>query len=317
MDWDEQLFALLDDLEHQAQALYDADRASELADRSRSEYAAVTLVSRLMASVDDDVTLDLAGVGPISGRATSGRRRTGAWCTVPPQDWVVRLAAVRGVEGASARSVPEVAWSPVSRLGLGSALRQTRRHRCGVPAARGRRHRPRRPAHPGRGRLRRGWWPARAGRRWSRLRRLRGSRAGETERRSRGAAWRPRGEDSVAASRRVHVERRALVGARAGSPGLPLLPFLLLVVSGVHRLHDVLLDDGPRVEVAQVEVGVLGAELLAQLVARLVGEARAPGVPSGRPGGRSRGACRGRRRGPRRTRSPPAPADRLRTWVRT
>jgi hypothetical protein len=37
---------------------------------------------------------------------------------------VVRLAAVKCVEGASRRAVPEVAWSPVSRLGLGSALRR-------------------------------------------------------------------------------------------------------------------------------------------------------------------------------------------------
>ncbi|HEY3528498.1 MAG TPA: hypothetical protein VGK78_05065 [Nocardioides sp.] len=123
MDSDEGLFAFLDDLEQQAQALYEADRASELADRSRSEYAAVTLVSRLMASLDDDVTLDLLGVGPVSGRL----RRVGPdWCLVhgAAQDWVLRLAAVKAVEGVSARSVPEVAWSPVSRLGLGSALRR-------------------------------------------------------------------------------------------------------------------------------------------------------------------------------------------------
>ena len=125
VDWDEQLFSLLDDLEHQAQALYDADRASELADRSRSEYVSVTLVSRLMASVDTDadVTVDLLGVGPVSGRL----RRVGPdWCLVhgAAQDWVIRLAAIRSVEGASTRSVPEVAWSPVSRLGLGSALRR-------------------------------------------------------------------------------------------------------------------------------------------------------------------------------------------------
>ena len=120
MDSDEGLFAFLDDLEQQAQALYEADRASELADRSRSEYAAVTLVSRLMASLDEDVTVDLLGVGPVAGRL----RRVGPdWCLVhgAAQDWVVRLAAVKGVEGASARSVPEVAWSPVSRLALGSA----------------------------------------------------------------------------------------------------------------------------------------------------------------------------------------------------
>jgi hypothetical protein len=123
VDWDEQLFAFLDDLEQQAQALYDADRVSELADRSRSEYAAVTLVSRLMASVDETVTLDLLGVGAVSGVL----RRVGPdWCLVhgADQEWVVRLAAVKSVAGASARSVPEVAWSPLSRLGLGSALRR-------------------------------------------------------------------------------------------------------------------------------------------------------------------------------------------------
>jgi hypothetical protein len=123
VDWDEQLFAFLDDLEQRARALYDADRASELADRSRSEYAAVSLVSRLMASVDDDLTLEVLGVGPVGGRL----RRVGPdWCLVhgSAQDWVVRLDAVRSVEGVSERSVPEVAWSPVSRLGLASALRR-------------------------------------------------------------------------------------------------------------------------------------------------------------------------------------------------
>jgi hypothetical protein len=123
VDWDQRLFAFLDDLEQQAQALYDADRAGELADRSRSEYAAVTLVSRLMASVGREVTLRLTGVGPVAGRL----QRVGPdWCLVhgAAQDWVVRLAAVSGLEGASQRSVPEVAWSPVSRLGLGSALRR-------------------------------------------------------------------------------------------------------------------------------------------------------------------------------------------------
>lgn len=123
MDSDEGLFAFLDDLEMQARALYDADRVSELADRSRSEYAAVPLVSRLMASVDDEVVLDLRGVGPVHGRL----RRVGPdWCLVhgAAQDWVVPLAAVKAVEGASVRSVPEVAWSPIDRLGLASALRR-------------------------------------------------------------------------------------------------------------------------------------------------------------------------------------------------
>jgi hypothetical protein len=120
---DEQLFGMLDDLEQQARALYDAERHTELADRSRSEYAAVTLVSRLMASLDDGVVIDVQGVGPVAGRL----RRVGPdWCLLhgADQHWVVRLGAVTSVEGASDRSVPEVAWSPVSRLGLGSALRR-------------------------------------------------------------------------------------------------------------------------------------------------------------------------------------------------
>lgn len=123
MDWDEQLFAFLDDLEGQAEALYDADREGELADRSRAEYAVVTLASRLMASMDSEVALDLLGVGRVAGLL----QRVGAdWCLIhgASQDWVVRLPAVVGIDGASSRSVPEVAWSPVARLGLGSALRR-------------------------------------------------------------------------------------------------------------------------------------------------------------------------------------------------
>jgi hypothetical protein len=123
VDWDEQLFALLDDLEHQAEALYDADRAGELADRSRSAYADVSLASRLMASVGGPAVLDVLGVGQVAGVV----QRVGAdWCLVhgPSQDWVVRLAAVLAVDGVSERSLPEVAWSPVARLGLGSALRR-------------------------------------------------------------------------------------------------------------------------------------------------------------------------------------------------
>jgi hypothetical protein len=123
MAWEEELFAVLDDLEQQAEALYDLERDAELADRSRAEYQQVTLSSRLMASVGQEVRLDVAGVGAVSGvleRVGSG------WCllTGSAQDWVVRLGAVAAVHGASGRSVPEVAWSPVARLGLGSALRR-------------------------------------------------------------------------------------------------------------------------------------------------------------------------------------------------
>ena len=77
MSWEEQLFSVLDDLEQQAEALYDAERDLDLADRSRSEYAQVTLASRLMASLDAELTLELRGVGRVSG--TLQRVGTG-WC---------------------------------------------------------------------------------------------------------------------------------------------------------------------------------------------------------------------------------------------
>lgn len=123
MAWEEELFALFDDLEQQAEALYDAERFPEVADRSRAEYQQVTLASRLMASLEQRVTLHLLGAGAVSGVL---ERVADRWCLVsgPAQDWVVNLAAVGGVEGAAERSVPEVAWPAVARLGLGSALRR-------------------------------------------------------------------------------------------------------------------------------------------------------------------------------------------------
>src|SRR3712207_1552828 len=77
MGWDEELFALFDDLEGQATALYDAERAPELADRGRAEYQQVTLDGRLMASVDLEVTLEVVGVGAVTGRLS---RVSSGWC---------------------------------------------------------------------------------------------------------------------------------------------------------------------------------------------------------------------------------------------
>ena len=123
MSWEHDLFALLDDLEGQAAAAWEVDREAELADRARTEYGAVTLGSRLMASRGRDVVLDLPHVGRLEGRLA----RVGEeWCLLDAtgQDWIVPLRAVTGVRGASERSVPEVAWSPVDRLGLRAALRR-------------------------------------------------------------------------------------------------------------------------------------------------------------------------------------------------
>ena len=123
MGWEDELFAYLDDLEAQAAALYDAERLPELADRERAEYQQVTLAARLMASVDREVTLELAGVGAVAGRLD---RVADGWLVLSGhgQDWVVRTAAVATATGLSDRAVPEVAWSVVARLRIGSALRR-------------------------------------------------------------------------------------------------------------------------------------------------------------------------------------------------
>lgn len=123
MTGERELFDLLDDLEAEAQGLHHAERAEEVADRGRAEYAEVTLASRLMASVGSHVVLDVAGVGGLPGRLE--RVGTG-WARISGArgEWLVRTEAVVHVRGASSRSLPEVAWSPVDRLGLGAALRR-------------------------------------------------------------------------------------------------------------------------------------------------------------------------------------------------
>ena len=123
MSWEHELFALFDDLEGQAAAAWESNREAELADRARTEYGSVTLASRLMASRGREVALDLPHVGRVEGRLD----RVGeGWCLVSGQgqDWIVPLHAVVAVHGATGRSVPEVAWSPVDRLGLRAALRR-------------------------------------------------------------------------------------------------------------------------------------------------------------------------------------------------
>lgn len=123
MGWEDDLFALFDDLEDQAGALYAAERDLEVADRSRAEYQQVTLAGRLMASVAQPVTLGVLGVGPVTGTLD---RVADGWLLLAAgdRDWIVALGAVTTVVGTSERSVPEVAWSPLARLGLASALRR-------------------------------------------------------------------------------------------------------------------------------------------------------------------------------------------------
>lgn len=141
MGWEDELFAVFDDLEDQASALYAADRTAEVADRSRAEYQQVSLASRLMASAGSTLTLLVRGIGPVAGTV---ERVADGWLLLASgeHDWVVPLGAVATVEGASVRSVPEVAWSPLTRLGLASALRRIAEagERCVLHLVDGTRH---------------------------------------------------------------------------------------------------------------------------------------------------------------------------------
>lgn len=124
MSWEEELFALFDDLESQASAAFAADREAELADRSRAEYQQVTFAGRLMASVGRELAVGVRGVGPLHG--TLARVATGWLLLRTPAgvNWIVCAAALTAVTGTSERAVPAVAWEAVARLGIGSALRR-------------------------------------------------------------------------------------------------------------------------------------------------------------------------------------------------
>jgi hypothetical protein len=128
-DEDGLLAMVFEDLEQQAEGLALAERDAELADRSRAEYAQVTLAARVHASLGRPVLLELLGAGPVRG--TLARAGTD-WCLVaddcgpgaPEQEWLVRLGALRGAQGLSERAVAPEARPAVARLGFGSALRR-------------------------------------------------------------------------------------------------------------------------------------------------------------------------------------------------
>lgn len=122
MSWEQRFGALFDELEQQAVAAFEEDRVAEVADRSRAEYAEVTLASRLVASVGREVRVSVSGVGVVSGTL----ERAGAtWCLVTGRghSWLIVAAALESATGVSARSVPEAAWRIPARLSLASGLR--------------------------------------------------------------------------------------------------------------------------------------------------------------------------------------------------
>jgi hypothetical protein len=121
--WEERLFGVLDDLEQQADAAFAFERSLEVEDRARAEYASVGWGSRLMASLDRDVRLELLGAVRVSGRLV---RVSAGWCLVEGAHdaWLVPWEAVLSAYGLAERATPREAWPAVAGLGLGSALRR-------------------------------------------------------------------------------------------------------------------------------------------------------------------------------------------------
>jgi hypothetical protein len=119
----EGLGRIFEDLEQQAEGMHLAERDAELADRARSEYAAVELSSRIHASTGHEVVVTLLDGSTVEGTLTQAGVD---WCTVVPGArrlvWLVRLAAVATVQGLSSRAVPAATRPAPARLGFGSAL---------------------------------------------------------------------------------------------------------------------------------------------------------------------------------------------------
>jgi hypothetical protein len=129
MRWDD-LFA---DLDAQADALEVAERAVEVGDRARIEFATIGMFERLRAAVGGPIRVQLVGGLAIGGTL----QRAGAdWLLVDEEsgrEAVVARSAVRAVHGLGRVSaVPGNAGPVLAKLTLRSALRGIARDRSAV-----------------------------------------------------------------------------------------------------------------------------------------------------------------------------------------
>jgi small nuclear ribonucleoprotein (snRNP)-like protein len=128
MRW-EDLFA---DLEQQWQALAEGERHAEIVERTRAEFAQLTVVDRLRGSEEREVRVRTRG-----GQAVEGRLcRVGAdflLLALSRRECVLPLSAVSAVSGLGEASVPATAAGAVrARLGLASVLRRVAADRSQV-----------------------------------------------------------------------------------------------------------------------------------------------------------------------------------------
>jgi hypothetical protein len=128
--------ALFDDLEAQLAALERSDLEAEIAEHTRAERGALSLLDRLTADLGTVLRLGVAGAGPVEGRLlelgedwlvlqVDGPRGPGADLVLVP------LAPVLSVEGLSGRADPGGPRGS-RRLGLRHTLRAISRDRSVV-----------------------------------------------------------------------------------------------------------------------------------------------------------------------------------------
>jgi hypothetical protein len=122
--------AVLEDLEQQAVGLALEERDDAVRDLAEAAYAEVALSARLHAAVRLPIRLRLAGGWRVDGQLD----RIGSDFVVitPPrgQQWLVRTASVRAVEGLLPRARPADALPVTARLGFTSVLRRLTGTEC-------------------------------------------------------------------------------------------------------------------------------------------------------------------------------------------
>jgi len=127
MRWDDELAglaAVFEDLEQQAAGIHLAERDAEVADRSQAEYARVSLMSRLRASVGETVTIEAVGADPVHGELVrAGRDWVLLESAAGRSEWVVLASAITRASGLSRSAASEAGQQVTARLGLRSVLR--------------------------------------------------------------------------------------------------------------------------------------------------------------------------------------------------
>jgi hypothetical protein len=127
--WDE----LFRDLEAQLQAAQASELAGEVADRTRREVAALSLVDRARGAVGHPVRVQLLGVGSLAGMLLEVGSEWLLLRDAADRDVLVAWHAIVAVTGLGVSSgAPGEGGEVFSRLGLGSALRGVSRDRAQV-----------------------------------------------------------------------------------------------------------------------------------------------------------------------------------------